>query len=66
MSEIELYKKQLTPLVGGRITSVVQDKEGEFFGLSIATKNKEQILWLLSDDEANSAGSFEIQEMIKS
>jgi hypothetical protein len=66
MSEIELYKKQLTPLVGGRITSVVQDADGEFFGLSITTKNKEQILWLLSDDEANSAGSFEIQEMIKS
>ena len=66
MSEIELYKKQLTPLVGGRITSVVQDADGEFFGLSITTKNKEQILWLLSDDEANSAGSFEIQEIVKS
>ena len=66
MSDIEFYKKQLTLLVNGRITAVVQDIEGEFFGLNITTKNKEQVLWLLSDDEANSAGSFEIQEMIKS
>jgi hypothetical protein len=66
MSDIEFYKKQLTPLVNGRITAVVQDADGEFFGLNITTKNKEQILWLLSDDEANSAGSFEIQEIVKS
>jgi hypothetical protein len=66
MSDIEFYKKQLTLLVNGRITAVVQDIEGEFFGLNITTKNKEQVLWLLSDDEANSAGSFEIQEIVKS
>jgi hypothetical protein len=63
---IEFYKKQLTPLVGGRITSVVQDAEREFFGLNISVKNKEQILWILSDPEGNSPGSFELQPMVKS
>jgi hypothetical protein len=63
---IEFYKKQLSPLIGGKITSVVQDNEGEFFGLNISMKEKEFIVWLLSDDEGNSPGSFEIQEMVKS
>jgi hypothetical protein len=63
---IEFYKKQLSLLIGGKVTSVVQDNEGEFFGLTIETKKKDQILWLLSDDEGNSPGSFEIQELVKS
>ena len=63
---IEFYKKQLTPLAGGRITSVATDPEGEFFGLEITTEERKYILWLLADDEGNSPGSFEIQPMIKS
>ena len=53
----DFYVKQLEVLVGETVEGVVTDEEGQFFGLRIGSK----ILWLLSDDEGNEPGSFEIQ-----
>ena len=57
----QFYIDKLTPLVGGKIIATISDKEGEFFGLLIKPeKGKARALWLLSDDEGNGPGSFEL------
>jgi hypothetical protein len=55
----------LNKIVGGKIESTVQDKEGEgFFGLQISLPDKsKKVIWFLSDDEGNAPGSFEIQNV---
>lgn len=55
----DFYLDQLSPLVGGKITALV--KEDEFFGFDITLANGcKKTLMLLSDDEGNGPGSFEI------
>lgn len=61
----KFYLEQLAVLVGGKVTAAVRsgvDEFGdEFFGLKIMDKDgKPKVLWLLSDDEGNGPGSFEI------
>lgn len=58
---IDFYTKQLDPLIGGKITSVISDSDGEFFGLEVTKGKKTFVIWFLQDDEGNGPGSFEIQ-----
>lgn len=53
------YLDRLRPLVGGTIESLAQD--GDYYGFVIKTKEgNRKILFLLSDDEGNAPGSFEL------
>lgn len=62
----DFYLKKLDQLVGGTVTGLVRSGEddgcGEFFGLVITMPDgtKKQLV-LLSDDEGNAPGSFEIE-----
>ena len=62
----QFYLDQLQPLVGGRIVGAVRsgaDESGEeeFFGLTIQlASGQRKHLVLLSDDEGNAPGSFNI------
>ncbi|TAL65855.1 MAG: hypothetical protein EPN79_11950 [Burkholderiaceae bacterium] len=66
-NSIDFYLKQLSPLVGGTITGLVRTGPGdgaqadELYGLSITLPDGgKRTLILLSDDEGNGPGSFEI------
>jgi len=66
-SQTTFYLNQLKPLIGGRITAVARTGptenlyDDEFFGLVIKLPNgKTKTLLLLSDDEGNAPGSFQI------
>ena len=62
------YLEKLAVLVGGTVTGAVRSGVDEtlgdeYFGLKIMGKDgKAKVLWLLSDDEGNGPGSFEIAE----
>jgi hypothetical protein len=63
----DAYLKQLRPLVGGTITGLARTGPGEdafdaeFYGLVVTLPNgQKRTLLLLSDDEGNGPGSFEI------
>ena len=63
----DFYLGQLSPLVGGKITALARTGkpeypgEDEFYGLVVTLPNgKKRTLILLSDDEGNAPGSFEI------
>jgi hypothetical protein len=64
----DFYLKKLEPLVGGTITGLVRSGNdrgnGEFFGLVITMPDgtKKQLV-LMSDDEGNAPGSFEIEAL---
>lgn len=65
----DFYLKQLRPLVGGTITGLVRTGPGEeafdeeFYGLVVTLPDgRKRTLLLLSDDEGNGPGSFEICE----
>jgi hypothetical protein len=65
----DFYLKQLHPLVGGTITGLARTSPGEdafdeeFYGLVITLPDgRKRTLILLSDDEGNGPGSFEIGE----
>ncbi|MCL4778900.1 MAG: hypothetical protein KJ049_01815 [Gammaproteobacteria bacterium] len=65
----DFYLKQLRPLVGGTITGLARSDpcedafEAEFYGLVVTLPNgQKRTLLLLSDDEGNGPGSFEICE----
>ena len=68
MDVTKFYLDRLEPLVGGTIvglirTGVDEESGDEFFGLSIKFEDgKIKHLILLSDDEGNGPGSFEIME----
>ena len=68
MNRTEFHLKQLEPLIGGTVVSLARsgvDPElgDEFFGLVIQLKNgQKKSLMLLSDDEGNGPGSFEIND----
>lgn len=54
------YLDQLKPLVGGTIVALA-DAGDEYYGLIVKTKaGPRKVLILLSDDEGNNPGSFEI------
>jgi hypothetical protein len=58
----EFYTDKLAALAGFTIVGAVTDTEGEFFGLQLrAPSGILSTLWLLSDDEGNGPGSFELQ-----
>jgi len=58
------FTNQLNKLVGGKIESAVQEKDGELFGLQIVLPNKsKKVIWFLRDDEGNGPGSFDIQNV---
>ena len=66
-SQTTFYLDQLKPLVGGKITALARSGPGadpfedEFFGFVIKMPDgKTKTLILLSDDEGNGPGSFEI------
>lgn len=68
-SQADLYLDQLTPLIGGTITTLTRSGptddpyEPEFIGMVIKLRNgKLKHLLLLSDDEGNGPGSFEISD----
>jgi hypothetical protein len=66
-SQTKFYLDRLSTLVGGEITGLVRSGEDEFgdefFGITIKLKDgKLKHLVLLSDDEGNAPGSFEITE----
>ena len=65
----DFYLKQLHPLVGGTITGLARTGPGEnafdeeFYGLVITLPDgRKRTPILLSDDEGNGPGSFEIGE----
>lgn len=59
-SQINFYLNQLNCLVGGKITALAKT-EDEFFGLVVTLPSgQKKTLLLLSDDEGNDHGSFEI------
>ncbi len=65
----DFYLKQLRPLVGGTITGLARTGPGEdgfdaeFYGLVVTLPDgRKRTLLLLSDDEGNGPGSFEICE----
>ncbi|WP_163056696.1 hypothetical protein [Acidithiobacillus ferrooxidans] len=62
----DFYLKKLDQLVGGTISGLVRSGEdsgiGEFFGLLITMPDgTKRTMLLLSDDEGNAPGSFEIE-----
>ena len=66
-SPTDFYLDQLGPLVGGTITALARTGKpeypggDEFYGLVVTLPNgKTRTLMLLSDDEGNAPGSFEI------
>ena len=66
-SPTNFYLDQLRPLVGGTITALARTgqpgdtNESEFFGLVVTLPNGDRrTLILLSDDEGNCPGSFEL------
>ena len=66
-SQATFYLDKLKPLIGGRITALARSgptgdpHEHEFFGFVIKLPNgKTKTLILLSDDEGNGPGSFEL------
>ena len=70
MSENNTVFGELTKLLGGKITYIVndgnEDIDERFFGLQIEVgtgKNKiKKILWVLSDFEGNAPGGFDIED----
>lgn len=66
MNRTDFYLKQLKQLVGGKITNLARsgasDGDDEFFGIVVTMPDgKQKTLLLLSDDEGNAPGSFELQ-----
>ena len=66
-SPIDFYLGKLTPLVGGKITALARTGkpeypgEDEFYGLVVTLADgSKRTLMLLSDDEGNGPGSFEL------
>lgn len=60
---LDFYIKQLIPTVGATIVGVVNDPDGEFFGLSLRLKGgAKKVLWFQSDDEGNGPGSFSLED----
>ena len=66
-SQATFYLDKLKPLIGGRITALARSgpagnpHEAEFFGFVIKlSSGKKKTLFLLSDDEGNGPGSFEL------
>lgn len=66
-SSIDFYTKQLQQLVAGTIEAVIRsgapidEDDFEFCGLLISFPDgTTRRMWLLSDDEGNGPGSFEI------
>ena len=67
-SPIDFYLDQLSPLIGGKISALARTGkptypgDDEFYGLVVTLPSgKTRTLILLSDDEGNAPGSFEIQ-----
>lgn len=61
---LRYYLAQLRTLIGYKITGIATDEDEEFFGLKLTHPDgTTKILFLLSDDEANGPGSFEIQDL---
>ena len=62
------YLEKLAVLAGGTVIGTVRSGVDEtfgdeYFGLKIkGNDGKAKVLWLLSDDEGNGPGSFEIAE----
>jgi hypothetical protein len=61
------WTKELKKLVGGKIVDVAEDAEESWnpeqtiLGLVVEMPNKSlKVMWLLSDEEGNGAGRFEI------
>ena len=68
-SQADFYLDQLSPLIGGRITTLTRSGptddpyDNEFIGMVIKLRNgKSKHITLLSDDEGNGPGSFEISD----
>lgn len=64
----DFYLKKLDQLVGGTISGLVRSGDdsdnGEFFGLVITMPDgTKKTMVLLSDDEGNAPGSFEIETL---
>ncbi|CDQ10465.1 conserved protein of unknown function [Acidithiobacillus ferrivorans] len=63
--DADFYLEKLSPLVGGTISGLVRSGndygQGEFIGLVITMPDGlKKTLVLLSDDDGNAPGSFEI------
>ena len=60
--QTDFYFEKLKPLVGRKIIGLVQDPDGEFFGVTVEAGNNQsaQHVFFLQDDEGNGPGSFEI------
>ena len=68
-SQADFYLDQLKPLIGGTITTLTRSGptddpyDHEFIGMVIKLRNgKSKHITLLSDDEGNGPGSFEISD----
>ena len=68
-SQADFYLDQLSPLIGGTITTLTRSGptddpyDKEFIGMVIKLRSgKSKHLLLLSDDEGNGPGSFEISD----
>ncbi len=61
--DLKFYTKRLLPLVGGKITAIINDGS-EFFGIEVKKSNEIFDVWLLQDDEGNGHGSFEIKRRV--
>lgn len=66
-SPTDFYLNQLGPLIGGKITALARTGqpeypgEDEFYGLVVTLADgSKRTLLLLSDDEGNAPGSFEL------
>jgi len=61
------YLKELQPLVGLKVVSTVYrwfNDDGDDYDIFLGLVfDNGKILWLLSDDEGNQGGSFEITEI---
>lgn len=70
VSEIKYWLKELRSLENTLVKKAVYDYNKEFnmlvFGLVFETiDNKEKIMWILSDEEGNNGGRFEINDVVK-
>jgi hypothetical protein len=66
--EIDFYVQQLKQYVGWTIAEIAKTPAKEpvgYFGVILSSPDKQRkvVVWILSDDEGNSHGSFNVYEL---
>ena len=62
-SPANFYVTQLNELFGAKVTGFVKDPDNLYYGIAFTLPDRSRkTLWLLSDDEGNNPGSFDLTD----